>query len=347
MPQLYVIGGASTGGPTASKISSLSLSSGSYISSIDVEKGNKSHLLLTVSNYGLASVWESTDKGTTWTSLDNNGVNLPDIPVRWGMIVPSNANVGTGGGNGGILLATDLGVWSTASSSGTSTVWTQNSSGMGNVSTYQLRLRAADNALVAATHGRGLFSTTLQNILLPVTFVSLNGKTLTTSNDLFWSVANEVNNKGYEVQRKYDDEADFSAIGFVDSKQPNAITNQYSFQDQLVDLGKNTVSYRLKQIDLGGNFDFSPVISLNRSGSPRMVEYIACNAGNLFIRLNNENSSKMIRLQIIDMAGRALMQQNLPCESQAISISSLAGGIYILKLAGERNQQFVQKFIKR
>jgi hypothetical protein len=345
-PQLYVIGGASTGTRTITQIASLSLSSGSYVSSIDVEKGNDNHLLLTVSNYGVASVWESADKGTTWTSLDNNGINLPDIPIRWGLIVPSNMNVGTGGSNGGILLATELGVWSTTAPSGASTVWTQNASGMGNVSTYMLRLRTVDNLLVAATHGRGLFTTNLASSPLPVTFISFNGKTQPSYNSLFWSVTNEVNNKGYEVEREYAGETQFSDIGFVEAKSANALSDQYSFNDLLVDLGKGDVFYRLKQIDLDGSAMYSSIITLTRNTSTRMVQYISVSGNSLFIRINNEDADKMLHMQIMDLLGRVLTKGDIPLHSQSLDIGRLARGVYMLKLMTDDHQQFVQKFLK-
>jgi hypothetical protein len=123
---------------------------GGYISAIDVEKGNSNHLLVTVSNYGVTSVYECKDGGTTWTSVEGN---LPDIPVRWGMFNPLN--------NSQALLATELGVFSTDNLNGASTNWVSNNSGLAKVRVDMLKYRSSDYTLVAATHGRGIFTTTL------------------------------------------------------------------------------------------------------------------------------------------------------------------------------------------
>ncbi|HVM86615.1 MAG TPA: T9SS type A sorting domain-containing protein, partial [Puia sp.] len=344
VPELYVVAGASTASRTISQITSLSLTPGSYISSIDIESGNKNHILVTVSNYGVASVWESEDKGTTWTSLDNNGVNLPDIPVRWGIIIPSTANVETGGTNGGIMLATDLGVWSTITSNGTSTAWTQNSGGLGNVSTYMLKFRSADNVVAVATHGRGLFTTTLANSPLPISFVSFDGMVAEKYNSLKWSVENEVNSKGYYIEREYVNENSFADIGFVNSE--NLQKAQYSFNDEFVDLGKPTAFYRLRQVDLDGNANYSKIIALNREPSGGLVQYISVNGNNLFIRINNESSDGVLQMQLFDMSGSLLLNKTIVRQSQYINISTLSHAVYVVKLISSTGEQYAQKFVK-
>ncbi len=130
---------------------------GGYISSIDVEKGNSDHLLITLSNYGVSSVHESIDGGLSWNAIEGN---LPDMPVRWGIFLPEGLTFSVNGVSG-IALATEVGVWTTSASNGASTVWVPNNAGMANVCTYMLKYRAADRTIGAATHGRGLFTSIL------------------------------------------------------------------------------------------------------------------------------------------------------------------------------------------
>jgi hypothetical protein len=134
-----------------------SVASGSYVSSIDVDPADGTHILVTLSNYGITSVFESKNDGTTFSSIEGN---LPDMPVRWGMFVPASASI-DGTTAGGILLGTETGVWSTLTASGTTTVWTPQNNGLPNVRTDMLRYRGSDGLLAAATHGRGLFTTAL------------------------------------------------------------------------------------------------------------------------------------------------------------------------------------------
>lgn len=146
--------------PTAvvtTTLPSLAVPAGSYISSIDVDPGNGNHILVTLSNYGIKSVFESTDGGLNFANVEGN---LPDVPVRWGMFLPASASVdGTTGG--GILVATEVGVWFAQTTSGSSTSWLPQANGLPNVRTDMLRYRSSDGLLAVATHGRGLYTANL------------------------------------------------------------------------------------------------------------------------------------------------------------------------------------------
>jgi hypothetical protein len=131
-----------------------------YVSSIDIDPANGNHILATLSNFGVTSVWESVNGGTTWNNIEGN---LPDMPVHWGMFAPASAIL-SGSTGGGILLGTELGVWTTSQINGTSTTWVANNSGLANVPVYQLKYKASSAMVVAATHGRGLYTTVLPGV---------------------------------------------------------------------------------------------------------------------------------------------------------------------------------------
>ena len=118
-----------------------------YMSSIEVG-ATENELKVTFSNFGVSSVWHTTDAGANWANKDNG--TLPDMPVRWIMTNPDNADE--------VILATEVGVWSTANFTNASPTWVPSNSGLANCRVDQLQLRIADNQVAAATHGRGLFT---------------------------------------------------------------------------------------------------------------------------------------------------------------------------------------------
>lgn len=134
-----------------------------YCSSIAVDPNNANHLVVTYSNYGVQSIWESKNAllgNPNWRSCEGD---LPDIPVYWALIHPNNTEV--------CYIATEMGVFYTNKLDGEDTEWIP-CTNFPIVRTDMLRLRPDDLTVVAATHGRGLWTATLD----------LTG----ASNDILW-----------------------------------------------------------------------------------------------------------------------------------------------------------------
>lgn len=131
--------------PTVTDISGTSLPGG-YISCIEIGASDN-QILVTLSNYGVTSVWETTDGGSNWNNKEGN---LPDMPVRWALYNPLDRSE--------VMLATEVGVWSTTDITASSPAWSPSNSGLANVRVDMLKLRSADNFVIAGTHGRGMFS---------------------------------------------------------------------------------------------------------------------------------------------------------------------------------------------
>ena len=116
------------------------------ISSVS-EGGSDDTLMVSFSNYGVSSIWQTYDGGSTWMEREGN---LPDMPVRWAMYHPQNS--------GQALIATETGVWTTNMMHTENPDWYPANDGMGNVRVDMLRLRNSDNMVIAASHGRGVFN---------------------------------------------------------------------------------------------------------------------------------------------------------------------------------------------
>jgi len=89
-------------------------------------------------------VFETTDGGGTWTDISGN---LPDAPSDDLLVV-----------NGQLVLATDIGVFIAAAGGGAATAWSRFGTGLPNASTNDLSLTSDGGTIIAATHGRGLWS---------------------------------------------------------------------------------------------------------------------------------------------------------------------------------------------
>ena len=129
------------------------------------------YLIACYTNYSVTHIWVSINGGTSWTAIDGN---LPDMPVRWCMFYP--------GLNTQAIIATETGVFTTDSINGSSTVWNASAS-FPAVRTDMLKYRSSDGTLVAATHGRGLWTTTVTTCT-PVNLLASNNGPICTGQTL-------------------------------------------------------------------------------------------------------------------------------------------------------------------
>ena len=84
---------------------------------------------------------------------------------------------------------------------------------------------------------------------------------------LMWITNSEINNSGFEIQRSISINFDsFDKAGFVKSNNNNNHQTEYSFTDSKLNTGK--YFYRLKQIDLNGNFKYYTLQNVITIGAP-------------------------------------------------------------------------------
>jgi hypothetical protein len=102
---------------------------------------------------GLGHIFFTNNSGAAWIQVDGN---LTDVPVNDIVIDPTDATDNT------IYVATDAGVYASANATaGSATTWSVLQAGLPNSQVMSLKLRSASRLLVAATHGRGAWSTVL------------------------------------------------------------------------------------------------------------------------------------------------------------------------------------------
>jgi hypothetical protein len=77
---------------------------------------------------------------------------------------------------------------------------------------------------------------------------------------LNWTTATELNNLGFEVERKIlnnQNEGEWIRIGFVEGHGTTTETKEYSYLDDINTIQASSLVYRLKQIDFLGSYEYS------------------------------------------------------------------------------------------
>ncbi len=99
---------------------------------------------------------------------------------------------------------------------------------------------------------------------LPVELIRFDAKMEKGLVMLSWQTATEINNYGFEINRKFlSKNSEWENIGFVEGHGNSNSIKNYSFVDNSVN--KKSFEYRLKQIDIDGKFKYSQIVTLKQS----------------------------------------------------------------------------------
>ncbi len=156
---------------------------------------------------------------------------------------------------------------------------------------------------------------------------------------LNWITTTEINNYGYEIERKTKNK--WEKIGFVEGGGNSNSTKSYSFNDFNPEDG--IISYRLKQIDINGDYKYSEVIAIyinlnNILPNDYSIEQNYPNPFNPSTTINFSlpKTGKVV-LEIYNVLGEkvtTLINNDLTAGYHSVNFngSSLASGVYIYRL---------------
>ena len=312
----------------------------SNLSSIDIGT-SEAQLLLTFSNFGVDSVWETLNATSTctatWNDRDDNST-LPDIPVNWGLYNPVDTKQ--------VLLATDAGLWGTtditaaaAAKDGGPAAPTWVFGTTPTVRVDQLVWRALDGQVMVVTHGRGVWTGQFGE-LLPVELTAFEAVADGDAVQLTWETASETNNAGFEIQHRYFD-GDYAAMGYVEGHGTTLEARRYEHRIENLEPGRHT--FRLKQIDYDGTFEVHPAVEvfIEQAEAFRVSEAFP----NPFaVRTQVEVSvaaAQRVTVEVIDVRGRrvatlhdGLLEANRP-HRFAFGGEGLPSGLYFYRITGE------------
>lgn len=176
--------------------------------------------------------------------------------------------------------------------------------------------------------------------LLPVTITGFTAQVNNESVLLQWYATQETNFKKYEIERSTDG-LGFLKIGEVTGRN----LADYSFIDNNLP-NANTLYYRLKMIDIDGEFSFSKTIAVR----------IANNFSNALVYPNPTKEKLTVKLQqvltensnlvISDISGRIVVLRKIAGGQRNIdlNVSQLPAGRYFIKISNYSeliNQSFV------
>lgn len=170
-------------------------------------------------------------------------------------------------------------------------------------------------------------------IALPIKLTSFTGHIVSSGVLLKWETSFEFNNEKYLIEKSTDGK-NFQTIGQIAGAINSLDKNNYDFNDGGFRTG-DVAYYRLKQVDLDGNFTYSKIVYVNSSDSRLQTIRIAPNPFSSEIQLIGVNSSKLNRnnIRVQNIAGAQVDFEF--SGANAIRIAPNAPtGMYILTVDG-------------
>jgi len=175
--------------------------------------------------------------------------------------------------------------------------------------------------------------------ILPVELTSFVANVSNGKVNLNWTTETELNNQGFEIQRRTVD-GQFSSIGYVAGNGTTSETKHYSFSDA-AEVGE--YFYRLKQIDFNGSFEYSNEVFADVITPLEFT--LEQNYPNPFNPTTNISFSlaepSFVKLAIYNTLGeeiQVLKNENMNAGSYDVSFDavSLPSGMYLYKIETEQ-----------
>lgn len=170
-------------------------------------------------------------------------------------------------------------------------------------------------------------------VVLPITLLNFSAvRESGTTIKIEWSTALEVNNKGFEIERRLGNETGFSYKGFETSKANGGNSQghlDYTFRD--VNSFPGISYYRIKQIDLDNNFSFTGIKAVKGIGNTSVNVNVMPNPGHGQFKINITGVTQSYQAFLIDLNGK-IVKKFLVSPGHELNITGLSPAIYILTI---------------
>ncbi len=220
--------------------------------------------------------------------------------------------------------------------------------GLPTATPFWWRVFGHDGACASSSPSEVWFFSTVDDPV-PVELLHFGASPRENAITLEWQTASEVNSAGFELQRSTDEGRIFEKIAWIDSQQGNSIDlRTYQYTDSEVKKGV-PYYYRLKQIDLDGQFEFSPVVHAQLSEKAALHIWPNPVTDQLTVQLDAPTTATTNRVEIVDITGKTVWSSTIEKEELTagypLTINDLEKGTYIIVVKNEFQIE-TRRFVK-
>ncbi len=181
---------------------------------------------------------------------------------------------------------------------------------------------------------------------LPIELLSFTAAPKENSVKTQWCTASEINNDFFTLERSVD-ATSFEGIAIIDGAGNSTYRREYSYMDRSPLSGLSY--YRLKQTDFDGQYSYSDIVPVKFNGRGFVV--FPNPANNKITILGEQNRERRIKVQILDLSGRIVLEQEIEFDENnsnkfELDVSPFARGVYTL-ICTSQSENFVEPLILR
>jgi hypothetical protein len=193
------------------------------------------------------------------------------------------------------------------------------------------------------------------NIIVPVELTSFTALVQSGRVLLNWTTATEINNLGFEVERKIITEenvGEWVLVAFIEGNGTTTEPKDYFYNDEVRNIDATSFKYRLKQIDFNGSFEYSDEVIVENSSQPNQY-YLSQNYPDPFnpstkikytipsVIASGTKQSQLVTLKVYDVLGTeiaTLVNEEKPAGTYEVEFGRnlinqvLTSGVYFYQL---------------
>lgn len=290
-----------------------------------------------------ASSSATTTMNVSWTSGNGNARLVVARLNATSAVAPTNNTLYTPNAAFGGSTTTGTGNYVVYNGTGTSVVVT----GLAASTQYAFDVYEYNGKYM---HNMFTTASTGSSTTLPVSWLSFTGFANGENVDLVWVTAQEINNKGFEVERSIDG-ITFENVGFVKGAGNYNGKLNYAFVDAGALSSNSIVYYRLKQVDFDNRFEYSSTIVVRNNVEVSNDVKVFPNPFKETVSIELRNATELTgTATLIDIEGRIVKSISLNLSKgygsfEMSGLDELKDGVYFVKV-NIGGQSYQEKLVK-
>lgn len=305
-----------------------------FVMDFAISPANDDSVFVVLGGFGTSHIYVTGNGGSTWTDI---GTGLPDLPFNAILIDRVNPQVIYAGCDFGVFVSPDRG-----------NTWLDFNDGFWDATLVMDLQMTADNKIVAATHGKGVFRSDSYSGAASRMVTTFAGFNKTGFNNLQWTSQYENGIEKYELEKSTDG-VQFSTITTIQAGNDGRY-KKYEYNDPVNTAKSSSYYYRVKIVNADVSFRYTQTIKID-------VE-----AAGLFSILGNPFTDRIqvqvtppdeqtVQFTLYTVNGQVIRKQQYaaPAGSGLFTIEGLGNlskGIYVLE-AIVNKQRFTWKLAKQ